>query len=194
MSNVTSWRNWHFVSFLVWGWIVSCQNQTSADSNHMTISRAQMKDQSFSLHISWCNMSHQHKNENEMKLRFTGQGCQFKVIRTSQIKVNWQLSKWDMWRPLSDHQQRGLKYTTFRAINPPLQSRRLTLTVNSTFIWKFAILMKFNWQLSNYSIRWPSSPDRIAGSGISPLSSSFFEVIRWQVTTFQMIQAQVQFF
>ena len=32
-------------------------------------------------------MRHQHKDENEMKLRFH-QGCQFKVIRTSQIKVN----------------------------------------------------------------------------------------------------------
>ena len=38
-------------------------------------------------------MSHQHKNENEMKLRFhrpgLSVGCQkLKVIRASQIKVN----------------------------------------------------------------------------------------------------------
>ena len=155
----------------------------------MTISRAH---QLICRENDWSNMSHQHKNENEMKLRFTGQGCQFDVIHTSQIKVNWQLSKWATWRPLSDHQQRGLKYTTFRPIKPPLQPRRLTLAVNSTFIWKFAILMKFNWQLSNYSIRWPSSPDRIAGSGIGPLR--FFEVIRWQVTTFQMIAGSSSIF
>ena len=78
-------------------------------------------------------------------------------------------------------------------INPPLQPR-LALAVNSTFIWKFAILIKFNWQLSNYSIRWPSSPDRMAGSGIGPLSSRVFEVIRWQVTTFQIIAGSSSIF
>ena len=37
--------------------------------------------------------------------------------------VNWQLSKWNMCRPLSDHKQPGLKYTIwhFAPINPPLQ-------------------------------------------------------------------------
>ena len=44
-----------------------------------------------------------------------------------------------------------------------------------------------DWQLSKQCIRWPVSPDRIAGSGIETLSSSVFEVIRWQVATFQII-------
>ena len=44
-----------------------------------------------------------------------------------------------------------------------------------------------NWQLSKQGIRWPVSPDRIAGSGVDPSRSSIFEVIRWQVTSFQMI-------
>ena len=74
------------------------------------------KTSRFPLYISWYNMSHQHINENEMKLHFhrpgLSVGCQkFKVTRASHITVNWQLSKWNMWRPLSDHQQRGLKYT-----------------------------------------------------------------------------------
>ena len=76
--------------------------------------------------------------------------------------------------------------TTIRSLTTWAQIPRLTLAVNSRFLWKFAILMKFNWQLSNYSIRWPSSPDRIAGSGLGLLSSRFFEVIRWQVTTFSL--------
>ena len=42
--------------------------------------------------------------------------------------------------------------------------------------------------MSKKCIRWPVSSDRIAGSGIHPLSSStFLKIIRWQVTTFQII-------
>ena len=45
-----------------------------------------------------------------------------------------------------------------------------------------------NWQLSKQGIRWPVSPDPLAGSGVDPSRSSIFsEVIRWQVTSFQMI-------
>ena len=41
---------------------------------------------------------------------------------------------------------------------------------------------------SKQCIRWPVSPDCIAGSGIDPLSSNtFFEIIRWQINIFQMI-------
>ena len=54
--------------------------------------------------------------------------------------------------------------------------------------------MKFNWRLSNYRIHWPPSPDRSAGSGIGPLSSRVFEVIRWQVTTFQIIAGSSSIF
>ena len=51
-----------------------------------------------------------------------------------------------------------------------------------------------NWQLSKQGIRWPVSPDRIAGSGVDPSRSSIFEVIRWQITSFKWSQAQVYFF
>ena len=52
-----------------------------------------------------------------------------------------------------------------------------------------------NWQLSKQDIRWPVSPDSIAGSGVDPSSSSIFlklstdklPVLKWS-------QAQVQFF
>ena len=44
-----------------------------------------------------------------------------------------------------------------------------------------------NWQLSKQGVRWPVSPDRIAGSGVDPSKSVFFEVIRWQFPRFQMI-------
>ena len=44
-----------------------------------------------------------------------------------------------------------------------------------------------NWQLSKQGIRWPVSPDRIAGSGVDPSGRVFFEVIRWQFIRFQMI-------
>ena len=45
-----------------------------------------------------------------------------------------------------------------------------------------------NWQLSKQGIHWPVSPGIIAGSGVDPSrSSTFFEVIRRQVTSFQMI-------
>ena len=49
------------------------------------------------------------------------------------------------------------------------------------------INVAINWQMSKQSIRWPVSLDRIAGSGVNPSRSSIFEVIRWQVTSFQMI-------
>ena len=38
-----------------------------------------------------------------------------------------------------------------------------------------------NWQLSKEGIRWPVSHGHIAGSGVDPLRSSIFKVIRWQV-------------
>ena len=44
-----------------------------------------------------------------------------------------------------------------------------------------------NWQLSKQGIRCRVSPLRIAGSGVDPSRSSIFDVIRWQVTSFEMI-------
>ena len=44
------------------------------------------------------------------------------------------------------------------------------------------------WSIDKKGICWPVSPVRIAGSGVNPSRSTiFFEVIRWQVTSFQMI-------
>ena len=42
-----------------------------------------------------------------------------------------------------------------------------------------------NWQLLKQGIRWPVSYDRIAGSGVDVCV--FFEVIRWQVTSYEKI-------
>ena len=44
-----------------------------------------------------------------------------------------------------------------------------------------------NWQLSKQGIGWPVSPDRTAGL------KYFFEVIRWQITSFKWSQAQFIF-
>ena len=41
-----------------------------------------------------------------------------------------------------------------------------------------------NWQLSKQGIRWPVSLDLIE-------VKYFFEVIRWQVTSFQMIEGSI---
>ena len=46
-----------------------------------------------------------------------------------------------------------------------------------------------NWQLSKQGVRWPVSPDRIAGSGVDPSRS----IVRWQFTRFQMIAGSVFF-
>ena len=53
-----------------------------------------------------------------------------------------------------------------------------TLTLSSYFgslgeSW-FHINVVINWQLSKQGIRWPVSPDRIAGSGVNPSRSSIF--------------------
>ena len=67
-----------------------------------------------------------------------------------------------------------LRYTIwhFAPHYKPDLNALLTLVVNSPLIWIFAILMKVNWQLSNESICWPSSPDCIAGSFFYLLKSS----------------------
>ena len=52
-----------------------------------------------------------------------------------------------------------------------------------------------NWQLSEQGIRWSVSPYRIAGSSVRLIEVEyFFEVIRWQITSFKWSQAQVYFF
>ena len=47
-----------------------------------------------------------------------------------------------------------------------------------------------NWQLSKQGIRWPVSPDCIAGSGVDPLRSSIF----LKLSLFKWSQAHVYFF
>ena len=51
--------------------------------------------------------------------------------------------------------------------------------------WHIHVMI--NRQLSKQGIRWPVSPDCIAGSDIDPSRLSIFEVIRCQVTSFQII-------
>ena len=48
-----------------------------------------------------------------------------------------------------------------------------------------------NWQLSKPGTRWPVSPDRIACSGVEPSGRVFFEVIRWQISSFQMVAGSI---
>ena len=80
-------------------------------------------------------------------------------------------------------------------VRPHLGISMFTLTFSSYFgslgeNW-LHINVVINWRLSKQGIRWPILPDRIAGSGQSthryPFTSSIFEVICWQVTSFQMI-------
>ena len=52
-----------------------------------------------------------------------------------------------------------------------------------------------NWQLSRQGIRWPVSPERIAGSGVDPSRSSIFlKLSADKVPVFKWLQAQVYFF
>ena len=52
-----------------------------------------------------------------------------------------------------------------------------------------------NWQLSKQGIRWPVSPDRIAGSGVDPSRSSIFlKLSADKLLVFKWSQAQVYFF
>ena len=51
-----------------------------------------------------------------------------------------------------------------------------------------------NWQLSKQGIRWPVSPDRIAGSGVDPSRSSIFlKLSADKLLVFKWSQAQVCF-
>ena len=51
-----------------------------------------------------------------------------------------------------------------------------------------------NWQLSKQGIRWPVSPDRIAGSGVDPSRSSvFLKLSADNLLVFKWSQAQVYF-
>ena len=52
-----------------------------------------------------------------------------------------------------------------------------------------------NWQLSKQGIRWPVSPDRIAGSGVvSSRLSIFLKLSAHKLLVFKWLEAQVQFF
>ena len=52
-----------------------------------------------------------------------------------------------------------------------------------------------NWQLSKQGIRWPVSPDRIAGSGVDPSrSSTFLKLSADKLLVFRCSQAQVYYF
>ena len=52
-----------------------------------------------------------------------------------------------------------------------------------------------NWQLSKQGIRWPVSPDRIAGSGVDPSRSSILlKLSADNLFVFKWLQAHVHFF
>ena len=58
----------------------------------------------------------------------------------------------------------------------------------------FHINVVINWQLSKQGIRWPVSPDRIAGSGVDPSRSSIFlKLSADKLLVFKWSQAQVCF-
>ena len=87
------------------------------------------------------------------------------------------------WVSKSTHPRKfGNHVTVHRP--PPCPSVRttgipmFTLTLSSYFgspgeSW-LQINVVINWQLSKQGIRWPVSPDRIAGSGVVPSRSSIF--------------------
>ena len=59
----------------------------------------------------------------------------------------------------------------------------------------FHINVEINWQLSKQGIRWPVSPDRMAGSGIEPSRSSIvLKLSADRLLLFKWSQAKVHFF
>ena len=63
----------------------------------------------------------------------------------------------------------------------------------SLILYIHTIHVVINWQLSKQCIRWPVSPDLIAGSGLDPLSSSvFLKLSADKLLLFKWSQAQVQ--
>ena len=59
----------------------------------------------------------------------------------------------------------------------------------------FNINVVIYWQLSKQGIRWPVSPDRIAGSGVDPSrSSTFLKISAEKLLVFKWSQAQVSIF
>ena len=74
-----------------------------------------------------------------------------------------------------------------------------TLTLSSYFgspgeSW-LHINVDINWQLSKQGIRWPVSPDHIAGSGVDPSRwSIFLKLSADNLVVFKWSQAQVYFF
>ena len=101
------------------------------------------------------------------------------TISACKIKVNWQLSKWDMFtiRRLITWAQ--VRSGTRSGISSPLQAGRSRTEMSYTRSW---LSVNTNIRHSNearltavkLSIRWPSSPDCIAGSFIYPLRSRIF--------------------
>ena len=86
-------------------------------------------------------------------------------------------------------------YFSFFLLNIPLLASLSACYLPATCYLILNIHVVVNWHLSKQGIRWPVSPDCIAGSGVDPLRSSiFFKVICWQVTSFQMIAGSSLFF
>ena len=139
-------------------------------------------------------MSDQHKNENEMKLHFHRRGLsvgsqKFKAIRASQIKVNWQLSKWDSWRPLSDHN-----------VGSNTQSARLKCLTNTRSQQSVYSKIRHSNELQLIdSCQTTASGDHhhlnVSRAQVSThWVRAFLRLSCWQVTTFQMIAGSSSIF
>ena len=84
------------------------------------------------------------------------------------------------WVNKSTHPRKFGNHVTHRATDHPSapHAYQCLLTLSSYFgspgeSW-LHINVVVNWQLSKQGIRWPVSPDRIAGSGVDPSRSSIF--------------------
>ena len=104
------------------------------------------------------------------------------------------------WVSKSTHPRKFGNQVTVHRTNdrPSIRTTGITmfpLTLSSYFgspgeKW-LHINVVINWQLSKPGTCWPVSPDRIACSGVEPSGRVFFEVIRWQISSFQIVAGSI---
>ena len=102
------------------------------------------------------------------------------------------------WVSKSTHPRKFGNDLTVHRLRPSFRTTGIpmfTLTLSSYFgspgeNW-FRINVVINWQLSKQCIRWPVSPDQYH---LTHPGRVFFEVIRWQVKSFQIIEGSSMFF
>ena len=169
-------------------WLIdSCQSSVSADQYRLTVSQAQVSTLWVRV-IFWrysltsCYFS----NDRRLKFNFFSGAPRAKRARGAPL-----VSKSTHPRKFGNHVTDRL---SVRTTGIPM----FTLTLSSYFgspgeSW-FHINVVINWQLSKQGIRWPVSPDRIAGSGIDPSRSSvFLKLSADNLLVFKWSQAHVYF-